>query len=186
MDNKKQCRAEFEAWAAREGYAIEGEYPFPVDLMHKAWHAAWHRHAVAELAAIAKAATSPAPAVVQMTDLNKAILAAREALEKISVWKFGWDGDCGVTRVADDALEAIDAALAKQVPAQEQDTASIDQQFHAVANDVRFACMKLYSPDDTATDWADKMAELKLAPIIRAARAAQLAQSADKAGNDHD
>src|SRR6185369_488572 len=64
MDNKEQCRAEFEAWAEREGYAIEGEYPYPVDLMHKAWHAAWHRHAVAELAAIAKAATSPAPAVV--------------------------------------------------------------------------------------------------------------------------
>jgi hypothetical protein len=68
MDNKEQCRAEFEAWAAREGYAIEGEYPYPVDLMHKAWQEAWHRHAVAELAAIAKAATSPAPAVVQMTD----------------------------------------------------------------------------------------------------------------------
>lgn len=33
---------------------------------------------------------------------------ARKALEEISDWKFGWDGDCGVTKRADDALAAID------------------------------------------------------------------------------
>jgi hypothetical protein len=81
--------------------------------------------------------------------------------------------------------KVLEAAITNKTPAQEQDTVSIDQQFLAVANDVRFACMKLYSPDDTATDWADKMAELKLVPIIRAARAAQLAQSADTAEGDH-
>lgn len=34
---------------------------------------------------------------------------ARKALEEISDWKFGWDGDCGVTKRADEALAAIDA-----------------------------------------------------------------------------
>lgn len=41
-----------------------------------------------------------------------------------------------------------------------------------IANDVRWACMNLYSPDDSATDWTDKMAVLALEPIIDAARAA--------------
>jgi len=100
------------AWNSRAGDRpdYKPEYKTLTDHRGRVTGVQWVN--AADAPAVGSAATSPAPAVVQMTDLNKAILAAREALEKISVWKFGWDGDCGVTRVADDALEAIDAALA--------------------------------------------------------------------------
>lgn len=42
---------------------------------------------------------------------------AHKALEKISTWSFGWDGDCGVRNVADDALADIEAALASPADA---------------------------------------------------------------------
>jgi len=44
-----------------------------------------------------------------MTDQEK-ITALRDALTKISDTRFGWDGDCGVTRIADDALAMTDEA----------------------------------------------------------------------------
>jgi hypothetical protein len=70
MDNKEQCRAEFEAWALDEnggkweiGSSLNkhegGEYIVGgVRYEWAAWKAAWQ----------ASRATSPAPAVVQMTD----------------------------------------------------------------------------------------------------------------------
>ena len=38
----------------------------------------------------------------------------REALEDISNWTFGWDGDCGVTAVANQALAATPAQSLQQ------------------------------------------------------------------------
>jgi len=43
--------------------------------------------------------------------LDAALKIARAGLEKISQWRFGWDGDCGVTKAAEDTIEAIDAAI---------------------------------------------------------------------------
>lgn len=37
----------------------------------------------------------------------KALLMAIEALEKVAKTKFGWDGDCGVMAIAENALEDI-------------------------------------------------------------------------------
>ncbi len=176
MDNKEQCRAEFEYWHRGEfGYFeplldYAGEYAAKdIEGCWKSWQAS--------------RATSPAPAVVQMTDLNKAILAAREALEKISVWKFGWDGDCGVTRVADDALEAIDAALAKQVPAQEQNTKKIAESVASMVidwiEDGKQVCGE-------TSDWKTGLPNIIERRLNRFLNpAAQLAQSADKAESDH-
>lgn len=45
---------------------------------------------------------------------DAALSIAKAALEKIGQWCFGWDGDCGVTKAADDALAEIDAAMAAQ------------------------------------------------------------------------
>lgn len=53
-----------------------------------------------------------------------------------------------------------------------------------VANDVRFACMKLYSPDDTATDWADKMAALDIRAIVASAAMSQSSPNAAEAGKE--
>ena len=148
---------------------------------------------VTDLAAAILALPLPEPMEINWPTLNSNALGCgvedRNIRDRYQAAEYGWENgldkavECVPEKIyTEDDLRTLlsaAAALAKQVPAQEQDTASIDQQFLAVANDVRFACMKLYSPDDTATDWADKMAELKLVPIIRAARAAQLAQSAD-------
>jgi hypothetical protein len=58
------------------------------------------------------AGSAPAPADDRITKL-------REALRQISETRFGWEGDCGVTRIADDALHADDETAAHQAaPAQ--------------------------------------------------------------------
>lgn len=39
--------------------------------------------------------------------MDSKLKIAVDALKTISTWRFGWDGDCGVTAVADEALAAI-------------------------------------------------------------------------------
>jgi len=51
---------------------------------------------------------------------------AIKALEDVSTWTFGWDGDCGVTRCADEALSAIEA-IAPPVAAGSVDTEGLDK-----------------------------------------------------------
>jgi hypothetical protein len=46
--------------------------------------------------------------------LEARIEKLRAALQRVSETRFGWDGDCGVVSVADDALSEDDAALANQ------------------------------------------------------------------------
>jgi hypothetical protein len=48
------------------------------------------------------------------SERDAALKIATDALKEISEWRFGWDGDCGVTKAADRALTAIDAAMAAQ------------------------------------------------------------------------
>lgn len=55
---------------------------------------------------LAMAAASAKPVEQEPAKLTIAV----KALEEISAWKFGWDGDCGVTRVAYDVLAAIELA----------------------------------------------------------------------------
>lgn len=50
---------------------------------------------------------------------GEALKIARDALEKISNWSFGWDGDCGVAAFADEALAATEQV---QVPSGELPT----------------------------------------------------------------
>lgn len=68
----------------------------------------------------------------------------REALEEISNWKFGWDGDCGVTAVAEQALTTAPA-----------------QSLQSVINETIDKALNCYSPDDTADDYMDKIRALK-------------------------
>lgn len=60
---------------------------------------------------------------------------AIKALEDVSDWKFGWDGDCGVTRCADEALAAIEA-IAPPVAAGSIDTKMLDSLMMAYASAV--------------------------------------------------
>lgn len=55
---------------------------------------------------------------------------AVKALEDVSTWTFGWDGDCGVTRCADEALSAIEA-IAPPVAAGSVDTAEFREVLNA-------------------------------------------------------
>lgn len=61
-----------------------------------------------------RAALAAAEAKLADSGRNAALKIATEALEEIRNWLFSWDGDCSVSRRAENVLLDIDAAMAAQ------------------------------------------------------------------------
>ena len=72
-------------------------------------------------AACIGASGSDGIAAADVAELESRIVELRTALRQISETRFGWDGDCGVTKIADDAIYADEKAEApsgsEQAPA---------------------------------------------------------------------
>ena len=78
---------------------------------------------VAWVATVAGETFSGTELVAQKPDsgCDAALKIATEALEEIRNWLFSWDGDCGVSRRAENALLDIDAAMDAQQGEKDED-----------------------------------------------------------------